>query len=96
MVGSVAAPVPLLASAAGEVVDHSTLQFLLNHAIEMQKVLEEEERRKNVQEAVARLRPKVRVGEPLEHEAWCGSSSSSAGKRRKKKKRRRKRKTPKT
>ena len=49
-----------------------------------------------MQEAVARLRPKVRVGEPLEHEAWYGSSSSSAGKRRKKKKRRRKRKTPNT
>ena len=41
-VGYVAAPapplaVPLLASAAGEAVDHSTLQFLLKHAIETKK-----------------------------------------------------------
>ena len=47
-VGYVAAPVPplivpLLASAAGDAVDHSTLQFLLGHAIQTQKVLEEEE-----------------------------------------------------
>ena len=96
--GYVAAPapplaVPLLASAAGEAVDHSTLQFLLTHAIETKKALEEEERLKRVQEAVARLRAKVHAGEPLsaaEHEAWYGTSSSSTGKRRKKKKRRRK------
>ena len=101
-VGYVAAPapplaVPLLASAAGEAVDHSTLQFLLKHAIEMKKALEEEERRKKVEEAVARLRAKVHAGEPLsasEHAAWYGTSSSSTGKRRKKKKRKR-RKLPK-
>ena len=101
-VGYVAAPapplaVPLLASAAGEAVDHSTLQFLLKHAIEMKKALEEEERRKKVEEAVARLRAKVHAGEPLsasEHAAWYGTSSSSIGKRRKKKKRKR-RKLPK-
>ena len=97
-VGYVAAPapplaVPLLASAAGEAVDHSTLQFLLKHAIETKKALEEEE----VEEAVARLRAKVHAGEPLsasEHAAWYGTSSSSTGKRRKKKKRKR-RKLPK-
>ena len=80
--GYVAAPapplaVPLLASAAGEAVDHSTLQFLLTHAIETKKALEEEERLKRVQEAVARLRAKVHAGEPLsaaEHEAWYGTS----------------------
>ena len=33
----------LLASAAGEAVDHSTLQFLLTHAFETKKALEEEE-----------------------------------------------------
>ena len=100
--GYVAAPapllaVPLLASAAGEAVDHSTLQFLLTHAIETKKALEEEEERmKRVHESVARFRAKVLAGEPLsaaEHEAWYGTSSSSAGKRRKKK--RRKRKLPK-
>ena len=83
-VGYVAAPVPplavpLLASAAGESVDHSTLQFLLGHAIKTQKVLEEEEeRRKKVEEAVV-----LHAGEPLsaaEHEAWYGTSSSSAWK----------------
>ena len=92
-VGYVAAPapllaVPLLASAAGEAVDHSTLQFLLKHAIETKKALEEEERRRKVEEAIARLRAKVDAGEPLsasEHAAWYGTSSSSTGKRRKKK-----------
>ena len=101
-VGYVAAPapplaVPLLASAAGEAVDHSTLQFLLKHAIATKKALEEEERRRKVEEAVARLRAKVHAGEPLsaaEHEAWHGTSSSSTGNRRKKKKRKR-RKLPK-
>ena len=101
-VGYVAAPapllaVPLLASAAGEAVDHSTLQFLLKHAIETKKALEEEERRRKVEEAIARLRAKVDAGEPLsasEHAAWYGTSSSSTGKRRKKKKRKR-RKLPK-
>ena len=89
--------VPLLASAAGEAVDHSTLQFFLKHAIETKKALEEEERRRKVEEAVARLRAKVHAGEPVsaaEHEAWYGTSSSSTGKRRKKKKRNR-RKLPK-
>ena len=100
--GNVAAPapplvVPLLASAASEAVHHSTLQFLLTHAIETKKALEEEERKKRVQESVARLRAKDHAGEPLsaaEHEAWYGTSSSSTGKRRKKKKRKR-RKLPK-
>ena len=78
--------VPLLASAAGEAVDHPTLQFLLTHAIETKK------RKKRVQEWVARLRAKVHAGEPLsaaEHEAWYGTSSFSTGRRRKKIKRRR-------
>ena len=82
----------LLASAAGEAVDHSTLQFLLTRAIETKKALEEEERQKRVLESVV-----VHAGEPLsaaEHEAWYGTSSSSTRKRRKKKKRRR-RKLPK-
>ena len=67
------------------------------YAIETKKALEEEERRRKVEEAVARLRAKVHAGEPLsaaEHEAWYGTSSSSTGKRRKKKKRKR-RKLPK-
>ena len=79
-VGYVAAPapplaVPLLASAAGEAVDARTLQFLLTHANETKKALEEE-RQKRVQEAVARLRAKVHASEPLfaaEHEAWYGT-----------------------
>ena len=56
--------VPLLASAAGEVVDHSTPSSSSSVTpSRRRKVLEEEERRKKLQESVVRLRTKVLAGD---------------------------------
>ena len=103
-VGHVAAPVPLLAvpllaGAAGEKVDQSTLRFLLNHAITVQKVYEEEERRQKEEKEKEEARKAL---EEFFSSPWAlaaearGSQEKKEEKRRRKKKKRRKKKSPKT
>ena len=106
-VGYVAAPVPslavqLLAGAAGEAVDSSSLRFLLQQSLAVKKE-EEEERRKVMEELDVLMRipfiqltPDQRavVERPGAFQDWKAWSSASAAGRRKKK--RKKKKLPKT
>ena len=102
--GYVAAPAPflsspMLADAAGEKVDQSTLGFLLNHAIAVQKVYEEEERRQKEEKEKEEARKAL---EDSFSSPWAlaaetrGSQEKKEEKRRRKKKKRRKKKSPKT
>ena len=89
---------PMLADAAGEKVDQSTLRFLLNHAIAVQKVYEEERRQKEEKEK----EEAQRVLAEFFSSPWAlaaearGSQEKKEEKRRRKRKKRRKKKTPKT
>ena len=104
--------VPLLAGAAGEVVDSSTLRFLAAAALYSRKLKEEEVRKREEEEELKRIR-NIPLNQltPLQQQklvSWMdkekekakaavgSSASSSSGATKRKRKKRRKRKTPKT
>ena len=97
-VGHVAAPVLLLevsSMARGESVDGTALRFLTKKAIERQKEVKKERRRRRCRDILRRFRADLPVSDAEWEawQAWRGIGSSASGMKRKRTKRR-KRRTP--